>query len=243
MMYGTLCTEFYDADKQFAAAEELKLYQEQFRKSDLLLEPMCGSGRLLIPLLQTGYNVHGFDSSKVMLESCRKRAAQLNLIPSLGQHDVENFPLEQKYNGIIIPLGSFQLLYPREAAHKSLAKFKDLLLADGKLIMDLFVPWEALYEHGDFDESVRQVDLPSGECIKIENKTTANKFDQHMLSKTRYTKFTGDKMISQEDEQMDILWYHFFEMELMLEKHGFKNIKQINRFLNDSDHMTFIAEA
>lgn len=44
MMYGKLCTEFYDADKQFAKADELKLYQEVFTKNDLILEPMCGSG-------------------------------------------------------------------------------------------------------------------------------------------------------------------------------------------------------
>lgn len=46
MMYGQLCTEFYDADKQFSPSEELQLYQELFSKNDCLLEPMCGSGRL-----------------------------------------------------------------------------------------------------------------------------------------------------------------------------------------------------
>lgn len=109
--------------------------------------------------------------------------------------------------------------------------------------MDLFVPWEVMYSHGDSDKSVRRVDLPTGEFIEVDNHTTANKFEQCMLSKTRYTKYAGDKMIAQEDEQMDILWYYRFEMELMLEKHGFNNIKRVNRFLNSSDHTTFIATA
>lgn len=242
MMYGKLCTEFYDADKQFAAVEEVQLYQEQFSKYDLLLEPMCGSGRLLIPLLQAGYNVHGFDRSEIMLESCRKRSEKLNLTPLLNQNDIETFQAEQIYSGIIIPLGSFQLLYPRKKAHSALVKFKQFLLPGGKLVMDLFVPWEAMYEHGDIDESARRVDLSQGGYIKVENETTANKFDQHLLSKTRYTKYLDEKVVSQESEQMDILWYYPFEMTLMLEKHGFKNIKQVNRFLNGSDHMTFIAE-
>lgn len=243
MMYGKLCTEFYDADKQFAEAEELKLYQEEFIVNDLLLEPMCGSGRLLIPLLQAGYTVHGFDRSEIMLESCKERAAKLNLTPILSQDDLESFHVEQKYNGIIIPLGSFQLLYPREKAHSALVKFKQLLVPGGKLVMDLFVPWDAMYEHGDVDESARRVDLSQDEYIKVENKTTANKYDQHLLSKTCYTKYSEERVVSHEDEQMDILWYYPFEMTLMLEKHGFKNIKQIKRFLNGSDHMTFISEA
>ena len=241
--YGGLCTEFYDADKEFAQSEELTLYQELFTKNDLLLEPMCGSERLLIPLSELGYTVHGFDLSACMLESCKQRAAKLNLLPILHQSDIENYPPDQKYQGIIIPLGSFQLLYPRENAYRGLGKLKQLLASGGKLVMDLFIPWEAMYENGDIDEIGRQVELTTPEeFIKINYHATINKFDQHMLSKTRYTKYAGDRMIAQEDEQIDILWYYPFEMELILEKYGFKNVRHVNRFINGGDHMTFIAK-
>lgn len=91
MMYGELCTEFYDEDKQFANKDELQLYQEVFKRTDLLFEPMCGSGRLLIPLMQLGYNVHGLDSSASMLASCKHRAVELNLKPILSECSFENF--------------------------------------------------------------------------------------------------------------------------------------------------------
>ncbi len=243
MMYHKLSTEFYDIDKQFATADELALYQETFSKNEVLLEPMCGSGRLLIPLMQLGYEIHGIDNSSSMLDSLKKRAADLSLNPIVHVQALEVLTLEHKYHGIIIPLGSFQLLYPRENAYKALDTFKKLLLPHGKLIMDCFIPWNAMYEDGKIDTSVRRVNLPSVEFIEAENCTTANKLDQHMLSKTHYTKYSKDKVIAQEDEQMDILWYYPFEMELMLEKQGFKNIKRINRVLNGSDHITFIATA
>ena len=51
-MYQQLCSEFYDADKKYASSEEVDFYQKFFNKDDLILEPMCGSGRLLIPLMQ-----------------------------------------------------------------------------------------------------------------------------------------------------------------------------------------------
>jgi len=242
MMYGKLCTEFYDADKKFAEKDELKLYEELFSKDDAILEPMCGSGRLLIPLLQAGYNIDGFDSSKCMIESGKRRAQELNLQSHFYENSIHDFTPKKQYEGIVIPLGSFQLLYPRESAYEALKTFYRWLCPGRRLVLDLFVPWEALYEHGDSDSSIREVNLPSGELIKIENHTTSNKLEQHMVSKTRYTKFSGETLLKEEQEQMDILWYYPFEIELMLEKYEFTHIKQIPRFLNGSNHMTFIAE-
>lgn len=241
MMYNQLCTEFYDIDKQFATDDELKLYFEQFNTSDLLLEPMCGSGRLLIPLLQAGYQVHGFDSSQCMLESCKRRAEQLHLTTSVTLNNIESISIKQKYDGIIIPLGSFQLLYPRTNAYMALEKFKNLLAPGGKLILDFFIPWEALYENAECETSTRQVDLPTGECIIAENQTTVDKWNQHMLSKTSYKKMLLNNLISQENETINILWYYPFEIILMLERYGFSDIKRIDRFLNNHEQLTYIA--
>ena len=71
-MYRKICAEFYDSDKQLASEDELALYKKYFSKNELLLEPMCGSGRLLIPLLQLGYNIEGFDSSSEMLNRLKQ---------------------------------------------------------------------------------------------------------------------------------------------------------------------------
>ncbi len=241
MMYGQLCAEFYDADKKFASTEELQLYKEVFIHKDLLFEPMCGSGRLLIPLLQLGYQIHGLDSSPVMLNHCRQRAQELHLNPVLYQGSIETWSTPQQYQGIIIPFGSFQLLYPPENAYAALEKFKRMLTPGGKLIIDTFVPWEALYENGAEDVSARKIELPSKEWIEIHNHTTADKYKQHLFSKIHYTKYSNNKIVSEEDEQMNILWYYEFEMALLLEKFGFKDIKRVIRSLNGSDYITFIA--
>lgn len=160
MMYGKLCTQFYDADKKYATAEEVNFYKDIFNKNDLLLEPMCGSGRLLIPLLQAGFNIHGLDNSSHMLASCKERANALGLKPILYENAVEKMELQQQYQGIIIPFGSFQLFYPRNKAYQALEIFKKHLLPGGKLVMDLFVPWDALYENNveEFSEKDTLID-------------------------------------------------------------------------------------
>ncbi|MCW5584473.1 MAG: class I SAM-dependent methyltransferase, partial [Gammaproteobacteria bacterium] len=239
MMYGELCTKFYDADKQFASTEEVNFYKNIFNKNDLLLEPMCGSGRLLIPLMQAGFTVHGIDNSPEMLKSCKKRASDLGLQPTLYEETVDNMSLSQKYDGIVIPFGSFQLFYPRSNAYHALEIFKEHLKPKGKLVMDLFVPWDALYENNEEERGEREVktgDIGGNSIIKINNHSKANKYEQFIISKTKYTELLDDKAINQEEEQMYIAWYYRYEMELILEKFGFKNIRYENRFLNKSDH-------
>lgn len=242
MMYGNLCTEFYDADKKFAPNEEVNFYLQNFTKSDLVLEPMCGSGRLLIPLLQAGLNVHGVDSSKAMLDSCKERAKTLGLAPTLVESSIENMSLPQKYDGIIIPLGSFQLFYPREIAFKVLQVFKNHLKPNGKLIMDLFVPWDALYKDNEEEFSEKEVTLPDGSIIRANHHNRADKYQQFITTESTYKKIVNGKFLKEENELLHICWYYQYEMELILEKYGFKNIKHVERFLNGENHMTFIAE-
>jgi SAM-dependent methyltransferase len=242
MMYGKLCTMFYDGDKKFADDDEVNFYKKYFDKNAILLEPMCGSGRLLIPLMQAGFTVHGLDNSSAMLESCQKRASKLGLQPILHVCDVEKMNLSTKYDGLIIPFGSFQLFYPRSRAHLALEIFKKHLKSGGKLIMDLFIPWDALYENNDEVIDEREVKVDNDTIININNHTTANKFEQVLFSKTRYSEIVKGQVTAKEEEEMYISWYYQYEAELLLENHGFKNIKYVTRFLNHSDHMTFIAE-
>jgi SAM-dependent methyltransferase len=42
-----------------------------------VLEPFCGSGRVLLPLAEAGYRVTGLDSSRAMLARGREKAARL----------------------------------------------------------------------------------------------------------------------------------------------------------------------
>jgi hypothetical protein len=50
------------------------------------------------------------------------------------------------------------------------------------------------------------------------------------------------KIVSQEKERMYAAWYYRYEMKLILEKFEFKKISYEDRFLNNENHMTFIAE-
>jgi tRNA/tmRNA/rRNA uracil-C5-methylase (TrmA/RlmC/RlmD family) len=77
--YGPLCTLFYDADKPVAADAEVGWYAEHLPKgAGPLLELMCGSGRLLVPLVEAGFKLHGVDFSAAMLASAKRGSPRAN---------------------------------------------------------------------------------------------------------------------------------------------------------------------
>jgi len=242
MMYDSLCTEFYNADKKFSSPDEIAFYKKFLDKDDLILEPMCGSGRFLIPLLQEGFSVHGIDNSAAMLKSCKERAASLGLDPVLFDGSIETMSLDHLYNKIVIPYGSFQLLYPRSVAYTTLLTLKKHLHPNGKLILDLFIPWKWLYENSDEQSSERQVETGSNSIIKIKSHNQINKFEQYSLGENSYTKLVDNKVVSEENEQMHLTWYYHYEIGLILEKYGYKNISHEEHYFNNESHLIYTAE-
>ncbi|MBN8827375.1 MAG: class I SAM-dependent methyltransferase [Sphingobacteriia bacterium] len=242
MYYGSLCTEVYDLTKGFASDEEVSFYTSIFSPRDKLLEPMCGSGRLLIPLLKEGLDVEGLDNSEDMLASCKRRANEFGITPVLYYGSIRKLNLPISYNGIIISFGSFQLIHPREEACKVLEILNHHLLPKGKLVMDLFVPWESLYENAEESKSDSEYKTFDGESIKLSWHNKVNKYEQYFISECTYTKLLHGTLIKEEKEEYTINWYYLYEMELLLEKHGFTNIAVKGRFMNGQHQMTFIAE-
>ena len=68
--YGKLSSEVYDIDKPIGHSfGDVEFYMDRLEScKGPILEPATGTGRILIPLLEKGLNVDGFDSSKDMLK-------------------------------------------------------------------------------------------------------------------------------------------------------------------------------
>lgn len=65
--YGGLCTEMYELLHKEAPQDELAFYLSYAEKGKKILEPLCGSGRFLIPFLERGFAISGIDLSTEML--------------------------------------------------------------------------------------------------------------------------------------------------------------------------------
>src|ERR671932_145308 len=73
------------AEFNVASREELAYYRAVIeRDGQPALDLACGTGRLLLPLLQAGLDVDGCDLSPDMLDFCRERTANAALGPPLS---------------------------------------------------------------------------------------------------------------------------------------------------------------
>ena len=136
--YKNLCTEFYDLDKPTAPEDALDFYtNEILRHTQPVFEPMCGSGRFLIPLLQKGIEIEGSDASAEMLDECRKKAAALCLKPVLYYGLLQELELPAKFGLAIIPSGSIGLITGPGELKRSMDNLFKCLLPGGELILEI----------------------------------------------------------------------------------------------------------
>jgi hypothetical protein len=74
--YGELCTRFYDLDKPKAPELALDWFARELAGCVSVLEPMCGSGRFLVPLVRQGLLVDGVDPSQSMWDDWPKETTR-----------------------------------------------------------------------------------------------------------------------------------------------------------------------
>jgi SAM-dependent methyltransferase len=143
--YGQLATEVYELDKPVGRRfPGLDYYARQLAGiTGRILEPACGTGRVLIPLLEAGLTVEGADTSPQMLARCRQHCADRGLDPVLHEADMTAVAETEAYQAIIIPAGSIMLLDGQDAAPRALAAFRAALVPGGRLILDIDVPSRA----------------------------------------------------------------------------------------------------
>jgi ubiquinone/menaquinone biosynthesis C-methylase UbiE len=224
--YGELCTEVYDLTKKVGQSfgGDIEYYTSRLKEnSGRTFEAMVGSGRVIIPLLEAGFNVDGMDYSADMLASCQKRIDEKGLSANLYQSDLQNLKLPQKYENIIIPGGSFLLIEKREQSRQALEQMYENLEDSGRLILDVFLPTDN-FEAGKVLRTLT-VDCPNGDIITMEDKLVeVNFFEQYKVSYLKYEKWHQGRLIQTELQRFAIRWYGIEELRLIMESVGFKNV-------------------
>src|SRR5579862_1623182 len=109
--YQNLCTQFYELDKPEAPHDALQFYMTFAEQAKgRIFEPMCGTGRFLIPMLEKGLLIEGADASPQMLGVCRSKCLNKGLRATLHQQYLHEMAFDYRFKLIFIPSGSFGLV-------------------------------------------------------------------------------------------------------------------------------------
>ena len=95
-----------------------------------------GTGRFLLPLLQEGFDIQGFDASEHMLEALHAKAALRHLHPTVWHGFVEDLAKTEQYGLIFIPSGSFGHIIDLDTVKKSLKVLYEHLSEDSILVFE-----------------------------------------------------------------------------------------------------------
>lgn len=228
--YQNLCAQYYDLDKPDAPPDALEFYLEYAKNaSGPIFEPMCGTGRFLIPMLERGFDIEGSDASTHMLSICKEKCASKGLKAKLHQQFLNEMAFDKKFGLIFIPSGSFGLLTDIAEAKFCLKKLYDHLLPNGKLLFEVetihAVPHE-LGQHLQSSVSAKHND----EKIVLDTVSSYDEKNQIIETVCRYDLMLNNKIILTEVENFCVRYYQEDEMDKWLPEAGFHVFSRYKAF-------------
>ncbi len=228
--YLKLCTEYYDLNKSITGTEFAFYFSYAKQASGPVLEPMCGTGRFLIPILQADIDIEGFDASTYMLDALKKKYALISSQPApVWQQFVQDFSSDKKYALIFIPFGSWGLITNHDNAQKSLKILYDHLAPDGTLLLEI----DTVHSLPE-DLNVWQQDSstrPDGSQLVLNRMQTYNPTTQLFLCVCRYESISKNNVIDLvETEDFYQYLYRPDELDEQLDTVGFKQIRKFQDF-------------
>ena len=238
--YTGLEAELYDLFRGGDELDEVGLYVDAvMEKGGSCLDVGCGSGRVLVPLALERAEVTGIDSSPVMVAACRSRLAEEDARAEVHEADMTNFDLGKKFDSVIVPGASFQLLAERHDALAALTKMLAHLAPDGLLVMSLFTPWYEI-THEQLDGVWRiEKDEPlddgngddGGRHALCHTCADLDRCEQLMAVRHRFEVVGADgKTLDCEIKSSLLRWYGKHEIELLLKSVGFTSVETLGDF-------------
>jgi SAM-dependent methyltransferase len=218
----------------------------------------CGTGRLLIPLLQAGLDVDGCDFSKDMLAHCEDRAKKAGLSPNLYVQAMHQLDLPRRYR-TIFACGALGLGGEQKLAQQAMQRCYDHLRPGGIFVFDYSPRWNdppawlsRLPENRhalpqEWPTSGERKLLSDGTVLELVARTVAmDPLEDIATRQIRARLWQNGVLIQEEIHTQMVGDYSKNELVLMLEKSGFREI-QVNGNYSDelatADHETLILIA
>jgi SAM-dependent methyltransferase len=220
--------EYYDWDHVFT--DDIPFYLEYAeRTGSPILELACGTGRLLVPLAQAGYTVHGIDLSEKMLAAAREKIARKGLSDriSISQADMAHFDLPGKsYALAFVAVRSFMHLFTQPDQKACLSRVLNYLRPGGLFIVDVYAPnLSRLAAPGDGEFKLRrEFVLPNGNRVVRKDRFVRNDYvNQVNESELLFEEYDGSgKLVRSRTVPLTTRYTFRFELQLLLENAGFE---------------------
>ncbi|MGD1952524.1 MAG: class I SAM-dependent methyltransferase [Leptolyngbyaceae cyanobacterium] len=131
--------DIYDSYVQTTLDIPFLLDQVRGASSDIL-ELMCGTGRISLPLIEAGARLSCVDKSPEMLAILERKLAQHGLSATVHPVDVCQLDLNKQFDRILLPFQSFAEILSQHEQRQALDRIHQHLSSNGRFICSLHNP-------------------------------------------------------------------------------------------------------
>lgn len=218
-----------------------------------VLEIGCGTGRVGLEIVRHGNELCGIDQSEDILNIFRRKlAAQPEEVQSrveLHQWDMRTFQLDRQFPLAIIPFRPLQHMLTLDDQIATLANARRHIKTGGFLGFDVFFPNFAAFEQRDGVEKFeRDWVNESGNTVKrFFLRHRVDRVNQVIYGSFIFRTYDGDTLVSEEISPLDMSFYTYPHLRLLLKLTGFEPVEEYGSFALESitarQEMIFLARA
>ncbi len=219
---GPIRARYDDARSPAPSRAELDWYAARLpRDAGVVLDAMCGSGRLLVPLAALGIAIHGADASAASLAVAQVRLDSAGLAATLYRQDATALNLPTRFAAAILDGGAFARITEPEAALEALVRLRAHLVGPGTLLVDARAPSYTQMRPGAPLVEIASVALPDGSQIRMRSETSVDAEARIAHTDARYTHRRGPQPLGEEHVHRAHTWYDADDWCMLLESAGF----------------------
>jgi SAM-dependent methyltransferase len=196
-----------------------------------VLDVGCGTGRILLDFMGQGIDIDGVDNSPDMVALLQQKAEKLNLHPAIYEQEMTVLSLPRRYQTILVPSSSFQLLLDTASPPLAMKCFYEHLLPGGVLSM----PFMTLWKEGDPLESEYSREVIRPEDGATIRRWSYSRFDletslEHTID--RYEIIKNGQVVQSEEHRQSPATRSYTQAEAVAiyEQAGFKDIQVLSEF-------------
>jgi SAM-dependent methyltransferase len=230
--------ELYDLEHdQFE--DDIELLQDVAEESSgPILEMGCGSGRVLVPLAESGHRLVGIDQSGPMLERAGQRATRAGVSSSISLQTLDlSQPAKAKggpFGLVLYTLNALMHLPTQQAQITSLASAHDALASDGTLFLDLMNPAPDYLHRLEASTLLEwSGNGPDGTTVDKWAHRSIDPIEQVIDTTIWYDLFESNGEFRRFRTSFTLRYLHLSEIMLMLESIGFSSIQTFGSYQLD----------
>lgn len=189
-----------------------------------VLDVGCGTGRILLRLLEAGVDADGLDNSAAMLARAKQRAATAGFEPRLALGDMRDFTMPRKYARVICGFNAFAHCDTPDDQLRALRCAREHLEPGGALVVHMSYPRPGYWLEPDGVPvlELEKTDPATGRALQMWDTRFKNVVEQRQHSKMEIREVAADGVVvASHRSETSQRWVYRFEMELLLRLAGY----------------------